>query len=196
MQFRCVMWLLCLTITCGDLSAADVEWVGERRYRLLVTVEATDGSAQRSDQRPTELQIDFDKQLKMLGIKGVADIGSIQVIPYDSATGAPRAGAKYGYATHPAESPFRWYDAAIPYDFPEFADAVSRSNGKIVRRNRVRAGYFFNVIGEWKRGRLVWMHTESDGAPTQYAVYFDVLPNGATQHVATASVGWGRDASL
>ena len=27
--------------------------------------------------------------------------------------------------------PFRWYDAAIPYDFPEFNDSVSRTAGEL-----------------------------------------------------------------
>lgn len=159
----------------ADESSA-IQWAGEGDYRLLVRVEP--GKVEgRVDERPAELAIDFQAELEKLGVTGTVDVGSIQVIAHDRATGKPRPGAKYAYAKSEFDGPFRWYDAAIPYELPQFDDAVSRTAGKIVMQPAVRAGYFSNALGDWRAGRLVWMHGD-DGKRADYAIYFDLLPAG------------------
>jgi FG-GAP-like repeat len=54
---------------------------------------------------------------------------------------------------------------------------VSRTKGKIVARPATRVGYFSNALGDWRAGRLVWMHAQ-DQKPANYAIYFDLLPAG------------------
>ena len=159
------------------ISAADkVVWSGDGKYRLLVRIESSEPANRPIDELPAELQIDFAAELEKLGINALPDIASIQVMQYDSETGRPKNYANYAYARGPNDRPFRWYDAAIPYEFPDFNDTLTRTKDKIVRQNRTRAGYFYNVLGDWHEGRLAWTHTQAGDADTHYAVYFDLLP--------------------
>jgi hypothetical protein len=169
------MLLAAASVTVADDGSA-VEWAGQGSYRLLAGVEP--GKVEgRVDERPAELAIDFEAELKKLGVGGTVDVASIQVIAYDPATGKPKPGVKYAYARGALDCPFRWYDAAIPYEFPEFDDAVSRTGGRIALKPATRVGYFSNALGDWRSGRLVWMHAQ-DEKPACYAIYFDVLPEG------------------
>jgi hypothetical protein len=159
------------------LEAETVDWTEERAYRLLVTVQPRDIGHRTADEMPARLKIDFVAELKMLGVVGRPDIASIRVVPYDPASGQR-------LPTNPVDkgsvfdAPFRWYDGAIPYEFPEFAESVTRMKGKITRKLRTRGGYFFNAIGDWKQGQLVWTHLQSRREKSFYAVYFDLLPSG------------------
>lgn len=159
-------------------AAETLSWTGKGKYRLLVEVEATPREGRTRDELPAELEIDLTKELAKLGINSRPDISSVQVVQYDPETGTSLKYSGYAYALGPFDRPFRWYDAAIPYDFPEFHNDVSRTDGKIIRRNRIRAGYFFSALGEWQSGRLAWMHTQVTDKPTYYSIYFDLLPHG------------------
>ncbi|MEZ6127508.1 MAG: VCBS repeat-containing protein [Planctomycetaceae bacterium] len=164
----------------GSAIADDnVEWSGDGKYRLLVRIDASEASQRPTDERPAELQVDFQAELEKLGIEALPDIASIQVMQYDPQTGQPQTYANYAYARSANDRPFRWYDASIPYEFPDFHDALTRTKDQIVRRNRTRAGYFYNALGDWRAGRLAWVHTQTDDADTHYAVYFNLLPSGA-----------------
>ena len=170
--------LLVLTTTSPNFSSAadKVAWSGDWKYRLLVQIEASKPAQRPSDELPAELHVDFVAELDKLGIEALPDIASIQVMAYDLETGQPKRYANYAYARSPNDRPFRWYDAAIPYEFPDFHDTLTRTNNTIVRRNRTRAGYFYNVLGDWHKGRLAWTHTRTGDADTHYAIYFDLLP--------------------
>src|SRR5262249_23196049 len=159
----------------GSAAAAPgtpIAWTESAPLRLLVRVEAEKPGARPGDERPAELVVDFQAELSKLGLDPAVDIGSIQVIPIDRDSGRPRAAVRFTHGKSPADCPFRWYDGAIPYEFPEFGEAVSRTGGRIDFKPWVRGGYFFNVVGEWRRGRLVWMHRPFDNQPALYAVYF------------------------
>jgi hypothetical protein len=160
-------------------QALEVAWTGKGEHRALVRVEPGKLVQGRTDQRPAALEVDFDAELKKLGAPGVVDMGSIQVIRYDAATGKPLGSVNYAHGFGPFDCPFCWYDAAIEYEFPEFSHAVSSTDGQIRYEPRTRGGYFFNAAGDWRAGRLVWMHAASDERPAHYAVYFDLLPAGA-----------------
>ncbi len=111
---------------------------------------------------------------------------------YDPKSGRALTYGNYAYARHAADRPFSWYDAAIPYDFPEFDDTVYRTEGRIVRALVVRGGYFFNAVGDGDRGRLAWMHTQTGHEPSWYAVYFSLLSPGQTARSAPPR-GWIGD---
>jgi hypothetical protein len=174
--------LLVLGISSVPLAKADEkprpEWVGQGAMRLLVSVPPVELRGRERDQRPAELAIDFQAELQKRSIEGTLDVGSIQVVPYDAVSGKPKGGPPFAYGRSEFDCPFRWHDEAIPYEFPAAERAVSSTQGKIVHRPHTRGGYFFNVLGDWQRGRLVWMHLQQANEPGLYAIYFDVLPKG------------------
>jgi hypothetical protein len=171
--------MVALFVSCAEPvrgeENASAEWTGKGAYRLLVKVAPRKLTGRDDDELPAELAIDLQSELRKLGVSRLPNIASVQVVGYDQRTGRPLEYSNYAYGQSPADRPFRWYDAAIPYEFPEFANAVSRTRGKIERKPRVRGGYFFNVLGDWRKGRLAWMHTQSGDRPSCYAIYFDVL---------------------
>lgn len=174
---------LLLTLLCGNTCGLAtpppaVPWSVPRQFRILTTVAPYPLQGRDRDELPAELEIDFQAQLKKLGESRRPDLGTVQVVAIDQQSGLPVDYRRYAYGQSPADRPYRWYDAAIPYDFPEFADAVSRSNGEIQRRPRVRGGYFFNALGDWQRGRLGWIHTQNSDQASLYGIYFDVLEEG------------------
>lgn len=77
-----------------------------------------------------------------MGLTRRPDITTLRIVRYDPKTGRPVAYGKYAFAEGDGDRPFRWYDDAIPYDFPEFADATSRTGGRIIRRPPTRGGHF------------------------------------------------------
>src|SRR5689334_21275174 len=75
--------------------------------------------------------------------------------------------------------PLRWYDDAVPYDFPEKEQNVHATDGIHTSAVlRPRWGDFFNPLGEGLGGRLVWPHTQERGEPSYYAISFRLLPRG------------------
>lgn len=177
-------WLACsfgiLVLAIWAVSAAckssDVEWAGEGTHRFLVRVAPVEIDPRPFDEMPAEVEVDLSELLS--GFQRKADLASLQVIKYDPKTGNPIPYDQYAYARGPYDRPFRWYDAAIPYDFPEFAQAISNTEGEIRRETIPRAGYFYNAVGSWERGRLAWTHTQEGTESSHYAVYFDLLPDG------------------
>lgn len=177
-SFLCAL-LICLVGTLAQ--GAELEWAGTGKVRIVVSVDSKAVISQgMADERPAIFQVDLVDQLRKLGIAERPDLNSIQVIRHDGSTGKPVIYPKSFSAQSQFDRPFRWYDAAIPYEFPEVENAVSRTKNKLVRRTKVRGGYFYNVIGDWERGRLAWTHTEDSNRPAIYAVYFDVLKPGQT----------------
>jgi hypothetical protein len=134
----------------------------------------------RTDQAPAEIVIDFkDDIARRLGVTGKLDVASIQVIRYDPETGKPIAFGKHAYGTSEWDCPFRWYDAAIPYEYPDYHRSVASTQGQIKEWNYVaRWGHLFGTLGEWESGRLAWVHTQEGNKASSYAIYFDVLAPG------------------
>eukprot|EP00913_Durusdinium_trenchii_P013359 g12540.t1 len=175
-----------LGIAIGPAAAAPpvavggkIEWAGKGRYRLIVEVAPADLKKRKSDEWPAQLKIDFVAELKKLGIEQRPDLSSLQVMRIDAETGRALPFADYAYAKSKADRPFRWYDGSIPDAFPEFGSTINATRGKIVRRPRLRFGYFLNTLGDWKSGRLAWVHSQSGTQPSRYAIYFNLLPKDA-----------------
>ena len=187
---RCLSFALlalCSPHVLRGVEAAEVQWQGRGRFRLLVRVESSGVAGGRErDERPAELAVDLVAELTKLGVSERPNIATLQVMQIDEESG--RA-LKYG-ATF--ERPFRWYDEAIPYQFPDFRDAVSRTKEAPVFRTRVRGGAFYNALGDWRRGRLAWVHSASAAKPALYAIYFDPLPE-AGQPQRLPPRGWLGD---
>ena len=152
-------------------------WSGKGSLRLVIRVDPTD-DAREGDERPADVALDFEKLLAEAAPGRLANLAGVQVVRHDSKSGMPVAQTPNAFAVGEFDVPCRWYDAAIPYEFPEVETNVSSTDGELRYVNRTRLGYFFNCLGDWKSGRLAFTHRESAG-PAWYAVYFDLLPAGA-----------------
>ena len=161
----------------ADPGAAPA-WAGQGEYRLLVIVPARDLGRRVVDEMPADVVLDFQEVLATLTGGSRVDIASLQVIAYDAESGAPAGGSPFAHGRSTLDCPWRWYDASIPYTFPEFAGDIDRTEGKIVRTPVERGGYFYNAIGDWQQGRLAWLHAQHGPGPSHYAIYFDVLSAG------------------
>ncbi|MCX6625350.1 MAG: VCBS repeat-containing protein, partial [Acidobacteria bacterium] len=82
----------------------------------------------------------------------------------------------------------QWHDAAIPDPYPDRDRSVK--SPWIYRKNW---GYYYEVNGEWKSGKLAWTHTQQGRASSWYAAYFNLLKDG--KQVAPAPRGWIGDGS-
>ncbi|MCA9113244.1 MAG: hypothetical protein KDA52_25045, partial [Planctomycetaceae bacterium] len=133
--------LAVMSVAVARADAADMPWAGKGLYRLLVEMGPDDQQTVEQDERPAELLIDISAQLSSIGVQRTPDLSTLQVIEHDAESGQPVESDSYAYALSDFDLPFRWYDAAIPYDFPEMADAVSRTKGRIVREPHTRGGY-------------------------------------------------------
>jgi hypothetical protein len=155
-------------------------WIGAGKYRILLRVDPVERQRQ-VDEMPAEVVIDFDGAVaKQLKLDGPLDLSSIQVIQYDPVTGNPIPFPKNAYRKATGEVPSRWYDDAIPYNFPEFESMVAKTDGEIKNWTpRPKWGYFYGTLGEGRGGRLAWVHTQRENRASYYAIYFDELVRGA-----------------
>lgn len=186
----CLITLVaCASAVCG----ADPAWTGHAKHRLLIRVDPHGATTRPSDAMPAELEIDWPAQLQAIGLTGQVDLSSLQVVRYDPSTAQPVRFDDYAYQKSRNDRPFCWYDAAIPYDFPEVVGAITRTNGELKRQKSVRAGYVYNTLGDGERGRLAWVHSQDKDQPSFYAVYFDLLPPGQSAQ-APPPRGWIGDA--
>lgn len=145
-----------------------------RYQRLIVRVDPVDLGRRMRDELPAEVLLDHGNK--------VLDASSLRIVHVD----------EMGKPISDEPLPFRWYDEAIPYDFPEFLDSVSRTAGELKPEPRVRGGYYLNAMGDGKKGRLAWMHTQLGNQPEWYAVEFNWLkPGEVPQHLPPQ--GWIGD---
>src|SRR5205085_579316 len=133
--------------------------------RVLVRVSAADIGRRQRDEAPAEYRLraaDFDGSRHL-------DPASLQVVRCEAGTGKALSGPL----------PFRWYDDAIPYDFPECEQNIHATDGlRLQFVSRPRWGGFYNLLGEGKGGRLVWLHTQEGRHDSWYAISFRLLPKG------------------
>ncbi len=166
-------------VVASSLEAAPpprLEWAGQGGYRVVVRVDAR-AEMPSGDEGPADVPIDFEKMLGELAPGRRPDLATIEVIAHDGASGRAAAGPAYAFGRGKLDVACRWYDDAIPYDFPEFEDNISQTDGVLRYVARPRFGYFYPCTGDWRRGRLAFAHRAAAGASC-YAVYFDLLPPG------------------
>jgi hypothetical protein len=182
-------------VSCGLLQFAlatsvvsqSPPWSGLGEYRILVDVPPAPIGARPFDERPAQLNIDLKQALQtQFGINAIPDMRSVQVIRVDPSTGQPFAEGDWAYGKSSADRAFRWYDSAIPLIYPEVESYLSdNANGVQTRTNRQNWGYFFDIEGDWKSGRLAWSHIQEGNAASRYAIHFDVLPGNTVPHQAS-----------
>ena len=156
---------------------ADGHWPGRGRYRFLVRVDPILLGGRISDERPAQLAIDLNAELQsQLGIRGIVNMNSVQIMRYDPDTQLAVQDASWAFGQSIADRAFRWYDNAIPYEYPEAEANISQTGGALIWVDRTRFGYFYDAEGDWGSGKLTWSHQQESGNPSYYAVYFDMLP--------------------
>lgn len=172
-------------------AKAEHPWTEPTAFRILARVPPRDIGQRTFDESPTELSIDIAGLLRETHKAEAAriDLNSLRVQQL-----TPAAPAEDPRRSRLRFAPFRWYDAEIPYEFPEFANTVSRTSGEIRRTLRRRGGCFYPAVGDWKRGRLAWRHRQLANAASLYAIYFDLLP-ADTHPPAAPPRGWVGDGS-
>src|SRR5690554_117022 len=74
------------------VAGSDIAWAGRGEFRLLVRVEPVELDGRERDELPAQVAVDFSASLRKLRLSQKVDLGSIQVIGYDPATGEPIAG--------------------------------------------------------------------------------------------------------
>ncbi|MFB3904760.1 MAG: FG-GAP repeat domain-containing protein [Acidobacteriota bacterium] len=154
-------------------------WVGRAGHRILVRVDPIDSGARQRDQMPARLVLGRELVAQAAGEAGRRlDVASLQIARYREGEAQPADFSKWAYGQAPWEVPFRWYDDSIPWDFPEFAGNIDRTEGRLEYGQRPGWGYFYETLGEWESGRLAWVHTQERNKPSYYAIYFDLLPAG------------------
>lgn len=180
-------WIACCLVCSSHLFAQSPQWSGEGTYRLLVEVPPVDIGARPFDERPAQLSIDFRQTIQsQLGIDGIPDLRSVQVIQYDGSTGQAMPDGNWAYGKSPADRAFRWYDATIPDAYPEVESYLSDNPSGVQSRTiRNNWGHFFDIEGDWKSGRLTWSHIQNSSTTSHYAIYFDVLPSSTVPHQAS-----------
>ncbi len=179
-----VVWiaLAAAVATAGRLAAAErpapaFQWSGKGALRVVVRVDREADESRAGDERPADVPLDFEKLLEGVAPGRMPDLAGVQVIRHDPQTGEPLVETRNAFGHSEFDLPCRWYDAAIPYEFPEVEDNVSSTEGKLRYITRTRLGYFFDCLGDWKAGRLAFAHRVGD-ASAWYAVYFDLLSEG------------------
>ncbi len=163
---------------------AEAPWEGRGAHRVLVQVEPVALGARASDELVATYDLDLNAPDAKFPQGRAIDFDSVQVMRGSPATGRAEPYANHAYATSPFDRPFQFYDATYPEKFPDYVRYLSHEQeaGRplFARPNLVPFGArHFNAIGDGRKGRFVWPHTQEGGEPSRYAIYFDLLPSGA-----------------
>lgn len=140
------------------LALTQLTFAQETR-RIEVEVSPVELSKRAEDEMPARLDLNFKEILK----GGRADFDTLKIRAASGDTG-PIA--------------FRWYDADVPENFPEFHSNISRTNGEIRSKPAKMAGHFYNTSGSGERGFLAFTHTQRGNAAGKYIIEFKLLPEG------------------
>src|SRR5262249_36320035 len=155
---------LCLLPALFLLTSATEEKLSDE-VRLIVRVPPRDIGRRAKDEMPAELRL---KASDFAAARPIAP-ASLRVVRWDVDAGRALS----------ALLPLRWYDDAIPYNFPECEQNVHATDGlKLQFIPRPRWGDFYNLLGRGDGGRLVWPHLQERDKPAHYAVSFRLLPEG------------------
>jgi hypothetical protein len=144
---------------------AELQTADKVKRQILVRVEPVPLAGRRSDERPAELRLkasDFATGRRI-------DPATVRVVRCDPAGSEERS----------APLPFRWYDDAVPYEFPECEQNIHSTDGiALTYQTRLRWGDFYNLRVDGQGGRLVWPHRQAGSEPAYYTITFDLLAAG------------------
>jgi hypothetical protein len=151
--------LVQLPQTNGDQPPPDLQ-------KVIVEVAAEKLAEGRThDERPAEFHISAESFARGRRI----DLASLRVVRCD-----PESGKELSDPL-----PMRWYDDAIPEDFPECEQNLHSTDGvHLTYIPRKNWGEFYNLLGDGSSGRLVWLHRQDQNKAASYEISFRLLPAG------------------
>lgn len=130
--------------------------------RVRVRIPPTPLAARQSDERPAEYRLTAEEITPGQRI----DPATIRVVRCDE-TGRKELSDPL---------PFRWYDDAVPYEFPEREQNVHSTDGiNTTSVLRPRWGDFYNFQSDGVAGRLVWLHRQNKDETGHYAISYRPL---------------------
>src|SRR5688500_3898534 len=107
--------MLAATTMQWNAFAKDPAWSLDRPHRVLVRVDPDDLGSRDADVSVASFDIDFARYFD-----GRCDLASLVVVQYDPSTGLVVDTTGNAYADTPGELPIRFYDAKIPWSFPDY----------------------------------------------------------------------------
>lgn len=184
---RIILLAILILASAQSFAARKPRWASDRQHRVLIDVSPRELGGRERDEMPAQVEIDFEQLLRGAGSR--ADLSTLQVMRVDPETGEPMPYANNLFQDTPFDLPVQWHDAAIP---DPFADRDRSAKSPWIARPGW--GYYYEVTGDWKRGKLAWPHTQQGSAASLYAAYFDLLPaHGKPANPAPR--GWIGDGS-
>ena len=152
------------------------QWTVDRDCRILVRVEPVDIQDRPSDESVAIVNIDFSAYLD----RKRADLSSLVVVGYAADTLSPIPYGKNAYAQSQGEVASRFYDASIPWEFPDYYDYANFVTEGVGNFKTITAGgRLYGTVGNGMAGRLAWAHTQRRDTPSFYAIYFNTLGEDA-----------------
>ncbi|MBC8869503.1 MAG: VCBS repeat-containing protein [Planctomycetes bacterium] len=153
-----------------DIEPSHLRWAGASSRRVLVEVPPTDIGTREVDDAPAAVVLDILERFKLR-----IDGRSVQVMRVDPTSGEPMPCDDWAYRRSAFDRPHRWYDAAIPFDYPQVIAGISRTDDQPRRTATPGFGYQYASVGDGKAGKLAFIHTQQARQPSYYAIYFDLL---------------------
>ncbi|HRK32419.1 MAG TPA: VCBS repeat-containing protein, partial [Tepidisphaeraceae bacterium] len=127
------------------------------------------------------IDLDFDAILKSAADGARVYFDSIKITAKSDADAVPLS--------------FRWYDADIPENFPDFNASIVRTKGVLKPIAAKMAGHFYNVSGSGRKGFLAFTHTQRGAKPAEYSIRFSLLPRN-TPARGNGPRGWLGDGQV
>jgi len=156
--------------------AGSPAWSADREHRLLIRVDPVPEVTRKADELVASSLINFVEYTS--GRR--CDLSSLAVVGYDASSGNVIPYQGNIYAATNGDCPFRFYDEATPWQYRDREGYAHTNDGQGTPIRVMEGGArFFNVIGDAKKGRLVWAHMQRQQQPAFYAVYFNALPDDA-----------------
>jgi hypothetical protein len=182
---RCALFfasVVCWLRPMCDTRAGDVKWAGTGSYRVLVTVPPAKIGDRDRDEMVARCEFDIHRLLPDVPQGRLVDFETVQVIKHSAVTGEPEVygGNHYGVSQYGRH--FRFYDAGLLDEFPtwqRYASIEAKHGRTLFKTKPLPFGHrVFNPVGDGLHGTLVWAHTQQLDQPSEYGIYFDLLPKG------------------
>lgn len=166
------LWCMMRNLICCIAALAvggdfDVVVSADEPRAVVVRVPARPLADRPQDEMPAE----FSLTAPAFPADRCVDLSSLEVHRWNAAQQRPEG----------EPLPTRWYDAALPEEFPIVDGNASSTDGKTFQwETRRRWAEFFPIIGEGKAGKIAWLHRQTGSDAAEYQISFRLLPVGAS----------------
>jgi hypothetical protein len=166
----------------AETTVASPSWPADSTHRLLIRVDPIDNGNRAKEGMVASLHVDFAQYCKQ-----PVDLSSLLVRQYDPQAGVIIDAHNNAFARVPGDLPMRFYDDAIPYNFPKYQGYVDHETGTVPELvNLPIWGRLFNTLGEGKSGQIAWAYLQKGHEPSYFEISFRELAPGASRRMAPA----------